>query len=78
MPVVVSGQSEAGLREQAARWADWLTAHPDAGVADVAVTAARHRSHFGSRAGVVASDLAGLVEALGALAQGRSHDAVVT
>ncbi|MGQ5668793.1 CurL C-terminal domain-containing protein, partial [Streptomyces sp. ECR2.10] len=56
VPVVVSGQSEAGLREQAARWADWLTAHPDAGVADVAVTAARHRSHFGSRAGVVASD----------------------
>ncbi|MEV5880887.1 SDR family NAD(P)-dependent oxidoreductase [Streptomyces sp. NPDC052101] len=78
LPVVVSAQGEDALRQQAARWADWVTAHEDVRVADVAVTAARHRSHFESRASVVASDTAALVEALEALAEGRSHDAVVT
>ncbi|MFF8619354.1 type I polyketide synthase, partial [Streptomyces sp. NPDC015350] len=79
-PVVVSGRDEAALREQAGRWASWLSGPEREGVrvADVAVTAARHRSHFESRASVVASDAAGLVEALEALAGGRSHDAVVT
>ncbi|MGW1194020.1 SDR family NAD(P)-dependent oxidoreductase, partial [Streptomyces sp. NPDC002559] len=80
VPVVVSGRDEAALREQAGRWASWLSDREREGVrvADVAVTAARHRSHFESRASVVASDAAGLVEALEALAGGRSHDAVVT
>ncbi|MFF3395074.1 SDR family NAD(P)-dependent oxidoreductase [Streptomyces sp. NPDC002669] len=77
-PVVVSGRDEAALREQAGRWASWLSGREGVSVADVAVTAARHRSHFESRASVVASDAAGLVEALEALAEGRSHDAVVT
>ncbi|MEU5812125.1 acyltransferase domain-containing protein, partial [Streptomyces sp. NPDC047718] len=45
---------------------------------DVAVTAARHRTHFESRASVVAADSAGLVEALRAVAEGNSHEAVVT
>ncbi|MFD8416627.1 SDR family NAD(P)-dependent oxidoreductase [Streptomyces sp. NPDC059650] len=78
LPVVVSGRDEAALREQAGRWADWLEARPGVGVADVAVTAARHRTHFEARASVVAADSAGLVEALRALAGGVSHDAVVT
>ncbi|MFE7620096.1 SDR family NAD(P)-dependent oxidoreductase, partial [Streptomyces sp. NPDC057496] len=80
VPVVVSGRDEAALREQAGRWASWLSGPEREGVrvADVAVTAARHRSHFESRASVVASDAAGLVEVLEALAEGRSHDAVVT
>ncbi|MFF9573211.1 SDR family NAD(P)-dependent oxidoreductase [Streptomyces sp. NPDC014685] len=80
-PVVVSGRDEAALREQAGRWASWLSdlsGREEIRVADVAVTAARHRTHFESRASVVASDAAGLVEALEALAGGRSHDAVVT
>ncbi|MFB7924153.1 SDR family NAD(P)-dependent oxidoreductase, partial [Streptomyces sp. NPDC056081] len=80
-PVVVSGRDEAALREQAGRWASWLSdlaGGEGVRVADVAVTAARHRSHFESRASVVASDAAGLVEALEALAEGRAHDAVVT
>ncbi|WP_276614129.1 acyltransferase domain-containing protein, partial [Streptomyces sp. A0642] len=47
-------------------------------MADVAVTAARHRTHFESRASVVAAGRGELVEALSALAEGRSHDAVVT
>ncbi|MGR4884221.1 SDR family NAD(P)-dependent oxidoreductase [Streptomyces sp. LARHCF249] len=77
-PVVVSGRDEAALREQAGRWADWAEARPGVPLADVAATAARHRSHFESRASVVAADTAGLVEALRSLAEGASHDAVVT
>ncbi|WP_443070301.1 SDR family NAD(P)-dependent oxidoreductase, partial [Streptomyces sp. WAC05374] len=77
-PVVVSGRDEAALREQAGRWASWLSDRGDVRVADVAVTAARHRTHFASRASVVAAGSAELVEALTALAEGRSHDAVVT
>ncbi|MER7468641.1 beta-ketoacyl synthase N-terminal-like domain-containing protein, partial [Streptomyces sp. NPDC097981] len=65
LPVVVSGRDEAALREQAGRWADWLSSgRTELPLADVAVTAARHRSHFESRASVVAADSAGLVEAL--------------
>ncbi|MEU5812070.1 type I polyketide synthase, partial [Streptomyces sp. NPDC047718] len=78
LPVVVSGRDEAALREQAGRWADWLEARPGVAVAGVAVTAGRHRTHFESRASVVAADSAGLVEALRALAGGVPHDAVVT
>ncbi|RST09701.1 type I polyketide synthase, partial [Streptomyces sp. WAC05374] len=78
LPVVVSGRDEAALREQAGRWASWLSDRGDVRVADVAVTAARHRTHFASRASVVAAGSAELVEALTALAEGRSHDAVVT
>ncbi|MFJ5780145.1 beta-ketoacyl synthase N-terminal-like domain-containing protein [Streptomyces sp. NPDC093094] len=78
VPVVVSGQGEEALREQAGRWASWLSAREDVALADVAVTAARHRTHFESRASVVAADTTTLVEALEALAEGRAHDAVVT
>ncbi|WP_143079299.1 ketoacyl-synthetase C-terminal extension domain-containing protein, partial [Streptomyces monashensis] len=74
-PVVVSGQSEEALRAQAGRWAGWLAERPDVRLADVAVTAARHRTHFESRASVVAADVAGLVGALEAVAAGGSHDA---
>ncbi|MFB8420322.1 beta-ketoacyl synthase N-terminal-like domain-containing protein, partial [Streptomyces albidoflavus] len=78
MPVVVSGQGEEALRAQAGRWASWLTDRTDVSLADVAVTAARHRTHFASRAGVVASDINGLVEGLSAVAEGRSLDSVVS
>ncbi|MGW0932766.1 SDR family NAD(P)-dependent oxidoreductase [Streptomyces sp. NPDC002644] len=78
VPVVVSGQDEAALREQAGRWADFLSEHPEAPVTDVAVTAARHRTHFPSRASVVAANASELVAALRALAEGEAHDTVVT
>ncbi|WP_143079266.1 ketoacyl-synthetase C-terminal extension domain-containing protein, partial [Streptomyces monashensis] len=74
-PVVVSGQTEEALRAQAGRWADWLAEHPDVPLADVAVTAARHRTHFESRASVVAADAGEAVEALRVVAAGGSHDA---
>ncbi|MFE2765947.1 type I polyketide synthase [Streptomyces albidoflavus] len=78
VPVVVSGQGEEALRAQAGRWASWLSERTDVSLADVAVTAARHRTHFASRAGVVASDINGLVEGLSAVAEGRSLDSVVS
>uniref|UniRef100_UPI0038D10E80 type I polyketide synthase n=1 Tax=Streptomyces albidoflavus TaxID=1886 RepID=UPI0038D10E80 len=78
MPVVVSGQGEEALRAQAGRWASWLSERTDVSLADVAVTAARHRSQLASRAGVVASDINGLVEGLSAVAEGRSLDSVVS
>ncbi|MGW9344651.1 SDR family NAD(P)-dependent oxidoreductase [Streptomyces albidoflavus] len=78
VPVVVSGQGEEALRAQAGRWASWLSERTDVSLADVAVTAARHRTHFASRAGVVASDINDLVEGLSAVAEGRSLDSVVS
>ncbi|MER5886562.1 SDR family NAD(P)-dependent oxidoreductase [Streptomyces sp. NPDC001941] len=78
LPVVLSGQTEEALREQAGRWADWLSANPGARLADVAATAALHRTHFEQRASVVASDVAGLVEGLRAVGEGAAHDAVVS
>jgi acyl transferase domain-containing protein/NADP-dependent 3-hydroxy acid dehydrogenase YdfG/acyl carrier protein len=76
LPVVVSGRDEAALREQAGRWASWLSAHHDVALADVARTAAVHRTHFETRAAVTADSLDQLGEALGALAEGRPHPAL--
>ncbi|WP_457853151.1 type I polyketide synthase, partial [Streptomyces albidoflavus] len=78
LPVLISGQGEEALRAQAGRWASWLSHRTDVSLADVAVTAARHRSQLDSRASVVASDINGLVEGLSALAEGRSLDPVVS
>ncbi|MFC8827298.1 SDR family NAD(P)-dependent oxidoreductase [Streptomyces sp. NPDC057137] len=78
VPVVLSGRDEGAVREQAGRWVSWLAARAEVSLADVAVTAARHRTHFESRASVVAAGSGELSEALRALAEGRAHDAVVT
>ncbi|MFE1459459.1 acyltransferase domain-containing protein, partial [Streptomyces sp. NPDC058735] len=78
MPVVVSGRDGAVVREQAGRWASWLAGQEGVRLGDVARTAAVHRTHFESRASVVAADVSELVEGLGALAAGEAHGAVVT
>ncbi|WP_256107883.1 type I polyketide synthase, partial [Streptomyces sp. ODS05-4] len=54
-PVVVSAQTEPALRAQAAAWADWLERAPQTPLADVARTAARHRTHFEQRAAITAA-----------------------
>ncbi|MET9500100.1 SDR family NAD(P)-dependent oxidoreductase, partial [Streptomyces sp. NPDC006552] len=64
VPVVVSGQSVAAVREQAGRWASWLSERSDVSLPAVAVTAAVRRTHFEHRASVVASDAEGVVQAL--------------
>ncbi|WP_156753425.1 type I polyketide synthase, partial [Actinokineospora pegani] len=76
-PVVVSGASEAAVRAQAGRWADWLAANPGADTAAVARTAAGHRAHLEHRA-VVLAEPAELGSALRALADGAAHPAVLT
>ena len=76
IPLLVSGRDAAALRAQAERYADWLAAHPDVDWDDVSRTAALHRTHFGSRASVLARDAAEATEALRALGAGRSHGAV--
>ncbi|HEU5472314.1 MAG TPA: SDR family NAD(P)-dependent oxidoreductase [Actinophytocola sp.] len=77
LPVVVSGRDEATVREQAGRWADWLAAHPEAQLSDVAATAAG-RTHFDSRACVIASSTDELVAGLRAFAESQAHDTLVS
>ncbi|MEW2087492.1 SDR family NAD(P)-dependent oxidoreductase [Streptomyces sp. NPDC005283] len=77
LPVVVSAHDEKALREQAGRWASWLADHADVPLADVAVTAARHRTHFQQRAAVTAASTADLVDGLRALADATPHPDLV-
>ncbi len=77
LPVVVSARDHTALRRQAARWADWLTDHPDVSLVDLARTAALHRTHFPARASVLAGSVGSAAEALRALANGVPHSAVV-
>jgi pimaricinolide synthase PimS1 len=76
IPLLVSGRDEAALRAQASRYGEWLTQHPDADFHSVVATAALHRTQFGSRASVSARNASEAVEALTALAEGRSHASV--
>ncbi|MEV5879655.1 amino acid adenylation domain-containing protein [Streptomyces sp. NPDC052101] len=75
-PVVVSGRTPQALRDQARRWADWLTEHPDTTLADLARTTTRHRRHFAERASVAGADLPAVVEGLTALAADRPDPSV--
>ncbi|MFI6153792.1 SDR family NAD(P)-dependent oxidoreductase [Kitasatospora sp. NPDC051170] len=71
LPVLLSGRDETALREQAARWADWLDANPETPLAAVAATAAHHRTHFDHRAAVLAATTVDTATALRSLAEGR-------
>ncbi|MGE3175064.1 MAG: SDR family NAD(P)-dependent oxidoreductase [Planctomycetota bacterium] len=66
-PVVLSAATEAALRQQAARWADAVSAPDAPPLAHVAFTAGHGRTHFAHRLGVVASDAVDLANGL------RSH-----
>ncbi|MER5890868.1 amino acid adenylation domain-containing protein [Streptomyces sp. NPDC001941] len=70
-PVVLSGRTPQALRDQAGRWARWLTEHPGTGLADLARTSTRHRRHFAERASVAGADLPAVVAGLDALAADR-------
>lgn len=73
LPLLVSGHDESALREQARRWATWLSENPETDWADLLRTAALHRTHFDTRAAIQAENTADACEALGALAERRSH-----
>ncbi|WP_420877998.1 type I polyketide synthase [Sorangium cellulosum] len=71
LPLLVSGSTEAALRDQAARLRAHLDARPDLGLPDVAYSLATTRSHFERRAMIVADDRATVLEALDAVASGK-------
>ncbi|MFG2914538.1 SDR family NAD(P)-dependent oxidoreductase [Kitasatospora sp. NPDC048298] len=71
VPWPLSARSGAALRAQAARLADFLTEHQDAGPAEVGLALATTRSVFEHRAVVVGADRAELLAGLTALAEDR-------
>ncbi|MET7669451.1 SDR family NAD(P)-dependent oxidoreductase [Micromonospora luteifusca] len=78
LPWPVSAHTPAALRAQAAQLLDHLGGHPEADLADVALSLATTRAAFAHRAVAVAADRAGFLGALAALAEGRSTREVVT
>jgi acyl transferase domain-containing protein len=74
-PVVVclSNRSGAGLRQDAARLADWVDAHADTPLSAIAGTLALRRSPLEHRAAAVTRDRADLIGALRAFARGDDN-----
>ncbi|MDG5805265.1 type I polyketide synthase [Streptomyces ossamyceticus] len=70
-PVVLSGRDEAALRRQAEQLGRFVSEHPEVGPADLASACAMTRTHFGSRAAVVATAREDLLASLAALAEAR-------
>ena len=69
----ISGATEAGLRDNAARLADWLDRpQPGPEMVSIQYMLARRRSHLRCRAAAVARDAMQLAERLRALADGRA------
>ncbi|WP_206538993.1 SDR family NAD(P)-dependent oxidoreductase [Nocardiopsis lucentensis] len=77
VPLLLSGRTEAALREQAARLRGDLLEHPEMHPADAGYTLITGRTHFEHRAAVVGESREELLEALDALARGRDHAVVV-
>ncbi|WDZ82146.1 type I polyketide synthase [Micromonospora cathayae] len=74
----LSARSAPALRDQAARLARHLAAHPDLAPAAVAHSLATTRTRFEERAVVLAGDVDQARAALTALAEGEPHPRVVT
>ena len=68
----LSSSSTDELRRTAGRLADWVRAHDDVALPDLAYTLARRRAHRPVRTAVVASDQLELVEALHEVAEGET------
>ncbi|MFI8950967.1 type I polyketide synthase [Streptomyces sp. NPDC053750] len=77
VPWVLSGRTEAALRDQARRLHALAEERPDLDPVDVAHTLATSRTRFDHRAVVLAGDRAGLRAGLDGLAGGRSLPGVV-
>ncbi|MEU2221535.1 beta-ketoacyl synthase N-terminal-like domain-containing protein [Streptomyces sp. NPDC018347] len=75
---LLSGQSGAALRAQAARLDAHLAEHPEVPLAAVAGALATTRTAFGHRAALVARTTGEVSEALRALADGLPHNRSVT
>jgi acyl transferase domain-containing protein/NADPH:quinone reductase-like Zn-dependent oxidoreductase/acyl carrier protein len=79
----LSAQTPAALVQVADKYRSWLSAHPEATLADVCFTAGVGRAHLEHRAALVVNSRESAVELLGALAddrpapglvRGESHD----
>ncbi|WP_036567514.1 type I polyketide synthase [Nocardia sp. BMG51109] len=71
LPWVLSGNTGEALRAQAERLASFVHDHPDVPSADIAYSLATGRAALAHRAAIVASDRAGLLAGLTALAGNR-------
>ncbi|MBP1818573.1 SDR family NAD(P)-dependent oxidoreductase [Mycobacterium sp. OAE908] len=83
----LSAKTPTALVEVAGQYRDWLSAHPEAPLADVCFTAGAGRAHLEHRAALVVNSRESAIELLGALAddrpapglvRGESHDAPKT
>lgn len=73
----LSARSPEALTALAQRYEAWLSAHPDADIADVCLTAGTGRSHFEQRAALVVDSVDGARAALADLAENRLRPGVV-
>lgn len=73
----LSGRSAEALTALAQRYEDWLTAHPDADLAEVCRTAGTGRTHFEHRAALVVDSVDAARQGLADLAENRLPPGVV-
>ncbi|HEX5401272.1 MAG TPA: type I polyketide synthase [Pseudonocardiaceae bacterium] len=78
VPWALSAKSEAALRGQAARLADWVEQHPDVRPEDIGHSLLTTRSRLDHRAVVTGQDRDALVRGTRALAAGNHATGVVT
>ncbi|RAV18188.1 polyketide synthase [Mycolicibacterium sp. GF69] len=73
----LSARTPAALMKIADRYRDWLTAHPEATLADVCCTAGTARAHLEHRAALVVNSRESAVELLAAVAEDRPAPGLV-
>ncbi|GJF15963.1 putative polyketide synthase [Mycolicibacterium cyprinidarum] len=75
--LAMSARSPEALVMLAQRYQGWLSAHPDADIADVCLTAGAGRSHFEHRAALVVDSIEDARMSLADLVAGRTRTGVV-
>jgi acyl transferase domain-containing protein/acyl carrier protein len=73
----ISARTPAALVQMADQYRSWLSAHPEATLADVCLTAGVGRAHFEHRSALVVNSTESLHELLGALADDRPAPGLV-
>ncbi|ULE34537.1 type I polyketide synthase [Mycobacterium sp. IDR2000157661] len=73
----LSARTPAALAQVAEQYRGWLTAHPEATLADVCFTAGTARAHLEHRAALVVNSRESAIELLGALADDRPAPGLV-